>query len=111
MASRRFRHKDARELAAQIMAADPDAVIEINGQGHLKVTGPDGFAVIPSHAQARVPVRDADQAGPLRGNPPGRLSTQSARRLPRRRALWRRPASGNLPVSYPVYNKHDDDDE
>jgi hypothetical protein len=58
MSARRLSNKTAREVAARIMAADPDAVIEVNGRGHLKVTGPAGFAIIPakpkSHAVTKL---------------------------------------------------------
>ena len=58
MSTRRLPNKTAREIAARIMRAEPTATIEINGMGHMKVTGPAGFAVIPakpkSHAVTRL---------------------------------------------------------
>jgi hypothetical protein len=58
MSQRRFQNKQAKELADRIRSACPSAVIEFNGLGHLKVTGPAGTAVLPGkpklHAKSRV---------------------------------------------------------
>ena len=43
---RKYRTKEAREIAGQIIAAG--GIVEINAQGHLVVTGPLGQAVIGS---------------------------------------------------------------
>ena len=47
---RRFRTKEARELAAQVTEAG--GTVELNGQGHLVVTGPLGRAVVGSDYKA-----------------------------------------------------------
>ncbi len=43
---KRFRSKEARELAAAITAADGS--VELTTRGHLKVTGPAGTAIVAS---------------------------------------------------------------
>ena len=43
---RRFRTKEARELAAQVVAAG--GTVEMNAKGHLVVTGPLGQAITGS---------------------------------------------------------------
>lgn len=43
---RRYRTKEARELADEVTAAG--GTVEINGEGHLRVTGPLGTAVVGS---------------------------------------------------------------
>ena len=43
---RRYRTKEAREIAGQVIAAGGS--VELNAQGHLVVTGPLGRAVIGS---------------------------------------------------------------
>ena len=75
---RRFRTKEGRELAAQVVRAG--GTVEINGQGHLVVTGPLGQAVVgsayssaASHDRARTTI--AKYAGiviPRRGCGGGR---------------------------------------
>lgn len=42
----RYRTKEAREIADQVKAAG--GAVELNGRGHLKVTGPLGSIVIGS---------------------------------------------------------------
>lgn len=65
MSQRRFQNKQAKELADRIRSACPSAVIEFNGLGHLKVTGPAGTAVIPGKPKfpAKSRVRLARYAG------------------------------------------------
>lgn len=65
MSGRRLQNKNAKDLVAQILRAYPDAVIEINSLGHLKVTGPGGTAIMPGKPKlpAKSRVRLAKFAG------------------------------------------------
>jgi hypothetical protein len=41
-----WRSKEARDIARAVRKAG--GTVERTGKGHMKVTGPDGFAIVPS---------------------------------------------------------------